>query len=675
MVIRDIDKINIPNYIWKKRKTITKDYEVKAFDTETENGTCILICDNDNRWFIPNHIDELLKYLMYKPYQYSINFFYNVKYDTNAIIKMLPDDAIKNLALFDETVYYDRNQKQYFISIIPDKLLKIRVGHHTVKFFDLAQFYNKKKLAVLAKKVNMEKYMLDETNKNIDIDITCLSKKRMMEDKIYKNEIIKRCYIDCLITKKLGDKLNNAVSRFVKLRNFYSGASMSRQLVLQNLNDKYLNLPSLKFMDMALKAYNAGRFEILKRGYFPTMIERDINSAYPYEIANLYECDGTYIYNKEYIPDSIHSFFNCDLEIYDTTYSPFKFQLPKSKKDLGENKTLPTNLLVYPVGKFTNQFLSKSDYETILNQGYPIKINYAAHIINSEPIKPFEYVDELYYYRKDLQHGNKNKKIEKDKDLADTIKRTLNSIYGTFINVNKESGLTQTESEYTDDYTVIDNEIWFTKNKTTAGNMFNPVWATEICANVRNRLYNDFIPYEDKIICIATDGIKLTSDVNIKESNKLGDYDKSKITEGILIGSGVYQFGNETKFRGFASYKNDDDDDDKDNKKKTLKEILNENSNENIIASVVNRVINLKYAYKNNYVKLVDDDGEIYKKHMTLEDINSFVKINRDLNINFDKKRDWNRDFKNCEDVLTNIIDSKPLSVKDIKLSVRDKKN
>ena len=60
---------------------------------------------------------------------------------------------------------------------------------------------------------------------------------------------------------------------------------------------------------------------------------------------------------------------------------------------------------------------------------------------------------------------------------------------------------------------------------------------------------------------------------------------------------------------------------------------------------------------------------------MTLEDINSFVKINRDLNINFDKKRDWNRDFKNCEDVLTNIIDSKPLSVKDIKLSVRDKKN
>lgn len=653
MVIRDITKINIPKHIWKRRGKITKEYPITALDTETENGECIFISDSNKKTLIPNHIDELLKYLMYKPYQYSVNFFYNVKFDTNAIIKMLPDEDKINLAIHDETVYYDRNQKQYFISIIPDKLLKIRVGHHTVKFFDLAQFYNKKPLSEIAKKFNMEKYMLDETNKNIDIDIKNLSKKRMFEDEIYKNEIIKRCYIDCVITKKAGEKLNDAVGKFVKIRNYYSGASISRQLVLQNLNDKYLNLPSLKFMDMALKSYNAGRFEILKRGYFPTMVERDINSAYPYEIANLCECEGTYVYNNEYIPDSIHSFFNCDLEIYDTNYSPFKFQLPKSKKDMNFSNELPTSLLVYPTGKFKNQFLSKSDYETIINQGYPIKINYAAHILNSEPIKPFEYVDDIYYYRKDLQHGNKNKNIEKDEDLAQTMKTGLNSIYGTFINVNKEKGLTQTESEYTNDFTIINNEVWFSKNKVNAGNMFNPVWATEICSNVRNRLYNDFIPYEDKIICIATDGIKLTSDVPIKESNKLGGYDKSHLTDGILIGSGVYQFGDKTKFRGFDS-------------KIGLNNLLQEHSNKNIIPSIVNRVINLKYAYKNNFIKLVDDNGEVYKKHLTLDDINLFVKINRDLNINFDKKRNWDRNFKNCNDVLTNIIDSKPLDIKEV---------
>jgi hypothetical protein len=186
--------------------------------------------------------------------------------------------------------------------------------------------------------------------------------------------------------------------------------------------------------------------------------------------------------------------------------------------------------------------------------------------------------------------------------------------------------------------------------------MFNPVWATEICANVRNKLYNDFIPYENKIICIATDGIKLTSNVNIKESDKLGGYDKSKLTEGLLIGSGVYQFGEDTKFRGFTSYKT--------NKVKfDLKTLLKNNKNKNIIPSIVNRVINLKYAYKNNYINLVDDDGKVYRKHLTLDDINLFVKINRELDINFDKKRVWERPFKNCKDVLENIIDSKPINI------------
>ena len=640
MVVRDINKISIPSYIWKHRKKIIKDYDVLGLDTETEDGHVILIMDNEGRKLIPNHIDELLKFLLNIRYENTINFFYNVKYDTNAIIKLLPKNHIENLANFDETIYIDRYNNKYFINIIPDKLLKIRKNHHTVKFFDLAQFYDKKPLKSLAYKVDMVKYQLD--------DISNLKKDLMLSDEDYKNEVIKRCFIDCEITKKLGDLLNNTLKGFVKLRNFYSGASISRQLVLQNLNDTYLQIPSLKFMDMALKAYNAGRFEILKRGYFNTMIERDINSAYPYEIANLYETSGTYIYNSEYEPDSIHSFFNCDLEIYDCNYSPFKYQLPAKKAEMMKltSKNLPTDLLIYPTGKFKNQYLSKSDYETIYNLGYPIKINFAAHIINSDAVKPFEYVEKLYYYRKKVQ--------ENDKELGNTIKRALNSIYGTFINVNDNRQLSETETEYTKDFTVIDNKVWFSNNKLEAGNMFNPVFATEICSNVRNKLYNDFYRYEDKIICIATDGIKLISDVNIKESNKLGGYDKSKMTNGLLIGSGVYQFGEFAKFRGFDT-------------KLNLFDLLNEHKNTDIVQSVINRVINLKYAYRNNYIKLVNDDGEVYKKHLTLDDINLFVKINRDLNINFDKKRVWNRNFKNCGDALKNSIDSKPIHLEKLK--------
>lgn len=653
MVLRDIDKIDIPDYVWKKRKEITKDYPITALDTETENGNCIFIADQTGRFHIPNHIDDLLNFLMYKPYQNSINFFYNVKYDTNAIIKLLPNENLKHLALYNETIYEDRRYRQYHISIIPDKLLKIRYEHHTSKFFDLAQFYNKKKLESLAKRVDMEKYMLD--------DISNLSKEKLLIDNEYFKEVFKRCVIDCEITYRLAKRLNDAVNKFVKIRDYYSGASISRQLVLQKLNEQYLKLPSLKMMDYALKSYNAGRFEIIQKGYFPSMVERDINSAYPYEIANLYDCEGTYVYNTEYEPESTHSFFICDLEIYDTVFSPFKFQLPNNQSDLrkitSNYKYLHPNLMIYPVGKFKEQYLTKRDYESIYNAGFPIKIKSAVHLFNKNPTKPFEYVEDLYYYRKDVQKGNPDKGIIQDEDLADTIKRGLNSIYGTMININREKGLSQKESEKTDNYVIINNEIWFIKGKTTAGNMFNPVFASEITSGCRNTIYDDFNKYEDKIICIATDGIKLTSDVNIKESNKLGGYDKSKTTTGYLIGSGIYQFGDKTAFRGFEVDKNERKD------FLTLEDQLKKFRHTDIITSVVNRVINLKYAYRNKEVELINDDGDKYIQSMSFDEINSFVKINRNLNINFDKKRIWDRDFINCQDVLENNIQSQPIEI------------
>ena len=630
MVIKDISKISIPNHVWKKRKKINKIFPTVSLDTETVKGKCVLICDNHKRYLFPNHIDELINYLFYKNYQYSINFFYNLKYDTNAIIKLLPKEHIKNISNYKHTIYTDRNLNVFDINIIPDKLLKISKGHHTVKFFDLAQFYNKKKLQTLAEEINKSKVEIDDIG-NLDVyKIKC--------DINYQNKILDRCYEDCIITDIFAQKLIKTINKFVKIRNYYSGASISRQLVLQNLNKKYLNLPSLKFMDYALKSYNAGRFEILKKGYFKSMIERDINSAYPYEIANLLSCDGLYKYNKEYEPESTHSFLNCDVKISECYLSPLRFQLPSSKKEQYGN--FGTNLIIYPSGSFKNVYLTKTEYETILNSGFDITVNHACHLFNSEPEKPFEYIDKLYYYRKEIQKS--------DKDLSDTIKVGLNGIYGTFININKESGLTKIEDEYTEDFIIIDNEIYFTKNKTIAGNMFNPVWAAEICANVRCKIYNDFKKYEDRIICIATDGVKLTKDIPIKESNKLGEYDKSSFNEGILIGSGVYQFGDKTKFRGFDS-------------KLNLKDLLLENKDKKIINTVVNRVLGLKPSVNNITVDLLDEHNNIIKKKLNIDDINLFVKINRSLNINFDHKRIWDRNFTDCNDILTSIIDSKPI--------------
>jgi hypothetical protein len=125
-----------------------------AFDTETVNGRCFLISDSDG-----NHLNDkefkdltgLLSYLNQKKYRITNNWFYNLEYDTNAILHFLTFDERQFIASFNY-VNYDK----YRISIIPKKELKISVLQddkllHTTAFYDLAQFYNFKKLETLAK--------------------------------------------------------------------------------------------------------------------------------------------------------------------------------------------------------------------------------------------------------------------------------------------------------------------------------------------------------------------------------------------------------------------------------------------------------------------------------------------------------------------------------------------
>jgi len=43
-------------------------------------------------------------------------------------------------------------------------------------------------------------------------------------------------------------------------------------------------------------------------------------------------------------------------------------------------------------------------------------------------------------------------------------------------------------------------------------------------------------------------------------------------------------------------------------------------------------------------------------------DLNRFVELTRKLDVNFDRKRRWERKFTSCGDALESVIDSRPLS-------------
>jgi hypothetical protein len=53
-----------------------------------------------------------------------------------------------------------------------------------------------------------------------------------------------------------------------------------------------------------------------------------------------------------------------------------------------------------------------------------------------------------------------------------------------------------------------------------------------------------------------------------------------------------------------------------------------------------------------------------HTKKRKLTDINIFKKYTKTINLNGDKKRIWERDFKNANDALTNNISSLPLLLK-----------
>ena len=69
--------------------------------------------------------------------QGSWNFFYNLSYDAEVILKLLAE----KLNIYKKTRKLKFRFEDYKIEYIPNKKLAIRKGHHSSVFFDIAQYY------------------------------------------------------------------------------------------------------------------------------------------------------------------------------------------------------------------------------------------------------------------------------------------------------------------------------------------------------------------------------------------------------------------------------------------------------------------------------------------------------------------------------------------------------
>lgn len=265
------------------------------------------------------------------------------------------------------------------------------------------------------------------------------------------------------------------------------------------------------------------------------------------------------------------------------------------------------NLVVFPNGIF---YVWITWYEADLLRESIDKLYYGyEYIPNNNEYKPFK-ASMLKLY--DLKSKYKNK----DPFFYWTYKITMNALYGTFV----------------------ERHLNVDTNLVTSGILFNSVYGSMITAKTRWKLLKDIDKNDYKyIVGFHTDSILSTKKLDLQYSDKIGDWEleTKKDVSGIALMSGIYQIGDIAKRRGFSGAKGFN-----------WIELLKQNLNEKHI--------------KTSYTKVMKI-AECLRRFKSIDQVNTFIESTRKLYINGDRKRKWDRNFRNCKDVLESNISSKPL--------------
>ena len=479
---------------------------IHALDTETWQGDIFLIADSDGD-FVDTFkegitIDTVLKFLTRKNLETSWNFFYNLSYDASVILKLL-GKILNN---------YKRNRKlrfkykDYTITYYPKKVLKIQKNHHSWNFFDIAQFYNYKKL---------HQAYLDNIGNLPENYLKYKSKRAQFSPNYYKdnrNKIRDYCINDCKLTKELSGhwiKLFNDAFGFYPSRWISAGYLAEKVLINNEIDIPKFNQFPYKLQEFAYCASFGGRFEILVRGFIGTAYLYDINSAYPFAFANIPDITkGKWIKRKTIHPKALLGFFKIETNIPETKYIP-----PFGFRRNNQSKTL-----VFPTASFVT-YCTLDELKACENPKW-YKILDSWQYLDENPTFPYKkFIQKLYNKRLELKQQNN--------PLQSPFKIILNAMYG-------KTGH---------------------KNGRKIGNLFNPIIFATITGKTRAQLYQFCIDnkLEREVISFATDSICTTKKLNLN-SKRLGDFSLDKQGKDVYyLQNGIYRFNDYWKNRGLGN--------------------------------------------------------------------------------------------------------------------------
>ena len=687
---RNINKIDIPFSHFKLTNEIHADLNnINGFDTETDiDGNILCISDAFRKPLAIDNTDDIedfystIKYMMNRKHAKGHNFFWNIDFDTSVITKKLPLKNLIQLNKFNTTTieyennylninYFNRKKLEFCIAY--DENLKDIDKNSIYNFWDISPYFNHMKLENAAAFVGKDKMKVDE--------ISILNRDKFNIDSNYKKMIMDRCFSDCVITKELAELSLTALDEIAPYNQFYSRAGNSLQLIMSNfpennLNNKdYIQRPSKKIDQCALQSYSGGLFLQLQKGYFDNVYCYDLNSAYTGALILQKSFDGKTINSpnsmKLYDENFNHVYVRVDINIpEDIIFSPFPF---RTKDEL-----------YYLSGSFNDIWISQMEYDYYLKKGF-IEDTKGFIGINDYEDKSFYIFRDiqlkLYEYKKEIKIRMNKDSYDNDKDrqydkiLYDMVKNILNSGYGITINVNNTKTLLGIEDmfnyvtnslEISDDINIfkeIDGKLKYFKSNYQAGRMFAPSLAAQTTAYTRLKMYQAIEGNEKHLISCATDGLKFNKNCrkNIDIGMELGEWEQEnkKVLKGIGLASGQYVYYNDTDkikigSRGFS-------------KGFDFREMLKDNPKKLGFEIEKNSPVKT-FAGINGTKQVFEINGRRSQKEITKNHIGKFSITEKKFNFKEEKnKRNWNREFTDNEDIMNNNIQSKTLSIKDLK--------
>lgn len=647
----DYDQIKFPRFGVCPRKNPIKHKSVIGFDTETNKGRCSLISSSEGIHKICGARGDVFHFILdSRKYRNTLNFFWNLTYDTNAVIKWLNFEELSRLARYNQIKTMDG----YHIAMIPGKRLTIGKWYDTdnglkvkdsVTFYDMANFYKKMSLVNAYKKTFKKDY-----NKLIDAS----QKINFSQEEITQLDI-QYCIEDSIKCQELSKHMVDAANKLVSCGRYNSHASLSKAYLRDQLTEEYKprRTPYGKY---SFNSFAGGRFECLKRGTweFDNMGNKkkeglymhDINSCYPYMMSKLPSIDPMkWELTRCYVPDIYYGFYRCSVLIHDCHISPIVIWHPEY------------NVRVYPTGIIDEIYLTSPEIECLMLSGHEIDIK-EGWVNPGTDDKAFPFMEHLYNFRKEKE------KVGDPVSVA--AKNISNAMYGCLVEkriklklfadkhgpVLRCRGYTDKDGKeykgcewYTQDpgnYTFcpvcggfLESCQWGKEYK--MGPYFNPAYGAYTTAMSRIKLYIDSLKMFDKVVMYATDSITFEGRAkHLDIGPKLGQYDSYGPCEGVVIGSGVYSFNHGEKFalRGFERLD-------------VGKLIDKAPPDAKTLSHTKARPVKLKTAVKAD-----------------IEDLNIFRDKTKNLDISFDRKRNWMPQTLTVKDLLDGVQESKAIVLK-----------